>query len=114
MAETEMIIALTVFVLAWIVQTIAVVEKKKNIGDIIASTLFFAGLVLFTFYSFKIADPWFIIFNSAATILAFVNLYYIPKKALALKKDVMGAEHFVEKEVVGFRRVYKHKRKKKR
>ena len=112
MAEIEMIIALTVFVLAWTVQTVTVVEKRKNVGDVIANTLFFAGLVLFTFYSFKIADPWFIVFNSAATILAFINLYYLPKKALALKKDVMGAEHFVEKEVVGFKRAYSHKRKK--
>ena len=113
MAEIEMIVALTVFVLAWTVQTITVVEKKKNLGDIVANTLFFAGLVLFTFYSFKIADPWFIVFNSAATVLAFINLYYIPMKKIALEKDIAGAEHFVEKEVVGFRRVYKHKKKRK-
>jgi len=114
MTETLAILAISTFTLAWLVQTVVVVEKKKNLGDIIANALFFMGLVLFTFYSFNIADPWFMVFNSAATILAFVNLYYVPKKMLALKRDIIGAEHFVEKEVVGYRQSYHHAHKKKR
>jgi len=114
MTEALAILALSTFILAWLVQTVVVVEKKKNLGDVIANALFFAGLVLFTFYSFNIADPLFIVFNSAATILAFVNLYYIPKKMLALRRDIRGAERFVEKEVAGYKQVYSHAHKKKR
>ena len=114
MTETLAILALSTFTLAWLVQTIVVVEKKKNLGDVIANALFFIGLVLFSFHSFNIADPWFIVFNSAATILAFVNLYYVPKKMLALRRDVAGIEHFVEKEVAGYKQVYSHAHKKKR
>jgi 4-amino-4-deoxy-L-arabinose transferase-like glycosyltransferase len=114
MAEALAILALGTFVLAWIVQTIVVMEKKKNLGDVVANALFFVGLVLFTFYSFHINDPWFLAFNSAATILALINLYYVPKKALALKRDIMGAERFVEKEVIGHRQVYHHKHKKRK
>jgi 4-amino-4-deoxy-L-arabinose transferase-like glycosyltransferase len=114
MTETLAILALGTFVLAWTVQTIVVVEKKRNLGDVIANALFFAGLVLFTFYSFNIADPWFIVFNSAAAVLALVNLYYVPKKMLALKRDVTGIERFVEKEVAGYKQVYSHAHKKKR
>jgi exosortase/archaeosortase len=114
MADALMIMALSTFTMAWLVQTIVVVEKKKNLGDVIANALFFAGLVLFTFHSFNIADPWFIVFNSAATILAFVNLYYVPKKMLALKRDIIGVEHFVEKEVAGYRQTYHHAHRKKR
>jgi 4-amino-4-deoxy-L-arabinose transferase-like glycosyltransferase len=114
MTEALAILALGTFVLAWAVQTIVVVEKKKNLGDVVANALFFAGLVLFTFYSFNIADPWFLAFNSAATILAFVNLYYVPKKLLALKRDVAGIERFVEKEVVGYKQAYHHAHRKKR
>jgi lipid-A-disaccharide synthase-like uncharacterized protein len=114
MTETLAILGLSMFTLAWLVQTVVVVQKKKNLGDIIVNVLFFMGLVLFTFHSFNIADPWFMVFNSAATILAFVNLYYVPKKMLALKRDVTGIEHFVEKEVVGYRQSYHHAHKKKR
>jgi 4-amino-4-deoxy-L-arabinose transferase-like glycosyltransferase len=114
MTETLAIVALGTFVLAWTVQTIVVVEKKRNLGDVIANALFFVGLVLFTFYSFNIADPWFVVFNSAATILAFINFYYVPKKMLALKRDVTGVERFVEKEVVGYRQSYHHAHRKKR
>jgi len=114
MTETLAILALSTFILAWTVQTIVVVEKKKNLGDVIANGLFFLGLVLFTVYSFNINDPWFLAFNSAATILAFVNLYYVPKKMLALRRDVTGIEHFVEKEVVGYRQSYHHAHRKKR
>ena len=114
MTETLAILALSVFTLAWLVQTVVVVQKKKNLGDIIVNVLFFVGIFLLTLYSFNIADSWFIVFNSAATILAFVNLYYIPKKMLALRRDIRGAEHFVEKEVLGYRQRYSHAHKKKR
>ena len=114
MADTLMILALAVFTLAWTVQTIVVVEKKKNLGDVIANALFFAGLVLFTIHSFNILDPWFIFFNSIATILAFINLYYVPRKMRALKRDVTDVEHFVEKEVIGHKQIYRHHRRKRR
>ncbi len=114
MADTLAIMALATFTLAWTVQTIVVVEKKKNLGDVVANALFFAGLVLFTAHSFNIADPWFIFFNSIATILAFVNLYYVPRKMLALKRDIGDVEHFVEKEVIGHRQTYHHAHRRKR
>jgi len=114
MVEPVMILALTVFVAAWVVQTIIVLEKRKKIGDVIVDGLFFIGLVLFTFYSFQIADPWFIVFNSVATVLAFINLYYIPQKTLRLKRDVLGAEHFVEKEITGAKQVYQHQKRKRK
>ena len=112
MAEMLAIAALGAFLMAWVVQTIIVVEKRKNLGSIAVNALFFLGLILFTIHSFSIADPWFIFFNSAAAVLALVNLYYIPKRMLALKRDVAGVEHFVEKEVTGFNRTYHHKLKK--
>ena len=114
MTETLAVLALSIFTLAWLVQTVVVVEKKKNLGDIIANAFFFVGLVLFAFYSFNIADPWFMVFNSAATILAFVNLYYVPKKMLALRRDITSAERFVEKEVIGHRQTYHHAHRRKR
>jgi len=114
MADTLMIMALATFTLAWAVQTIVVVEKKKNLGDVIANALFFAGLFLFTVHSFNILDPWFIFFNSIATILAFINLYYVPMKMRMLKRDIDGVEHFIEKEVVGHKQTYHHAHRRKR
>jgi hypothetical protein len=114
MTELLAILALATFTSAWAVQTVQVLETKKKIGNVVADTLFFAGLVLFTMHSFNINDPWFIFFNSAATVLALINWYYIPNKQLALKKELLNAENFVEKEVVGYRQKYSHKSKKRR
>jgi len=109
MTEVLLIFALVVFVLGWAVQTAVVLERRKNLGDIVATALFFTGLVLFTLYGFQVSDPWFIMFNSAAVILALINFYYIPHKAASFRKEVK----VLEKEVIGFKHSYSHKRRKK-
>jgi hypothetical protein len=112
MDENLMILGLAVFAVAWTVQTIVVLEKKKNLGDIVASLLFFVGLVLLTAASFRVSNPWFLVFNIISAVLALVNLYYIPHKMKSFEKDIWGVGRFVEKEVMGHRQSYQHKRKK--
>ena len=111
MDETLAIIGLGVFALAWAVQTAIVIKRKKNLGDITASLLFFLGLVLLTAASFQVSNPWFLVFNAVSAILALVNLYYIPHKMKNVERDLLGISRFVEKDVMGHRKKYSHKRK---
>gem|GEM_PF-598597 len=69
---------LVLLVLGWIPQTWQTLKAKNSSLNIQFALLYFAGSLVLAIYSFLINDIVFVILNSAATIMAFVNLYFSP------------------------------------
>ncbi len=86
------LLAVVFFLIAWIILTLIVIKNGRNNGDIFVNLFFLLGVISFTIYSVQVGEILFILLNGIASILAFINFYYIPNKFKKMKKEIKSIE----------------------
>ncbi len=73
---------------AWVISTVEVLKKGKELADPVMMFFFLLGTVIFAFSSLIRPNPVYVIINISIAVLAFINFFYIPHKMRTIKKEL--------------------------
>lgn len=71
------IIGLGLLLLGWLYETYQTIKDRHCDVKLTFAGLYFIGSLMLAYYAFLLDDPIFLILNSAAALIALINIYFI-------------------------------------